>query len=71
MPIDISSGFKGATEKINALKTYKDVSVSIKDAAKKQSSSIGGLYNRNIGTLDSITEFQNRVFRGVPTSLDQ
>ena len=71
MPIDILSDFKDAANKINAYKTYKDVSESIKEASRRQASNVENSLNEPLGSLNSLKEFQSKVFRGAPTSLDQ
>lgn len=71
MPIDIPSGFRDAESKINALKTFKEVSDSIKAASRRQASQINAGNLKNIGTLNSVKEFQNKIFRDTPSSLDQ
>lgn len=71
MPIDILSDFKDAANKINAYKTYKDLSTSLKDAEKKQISALQDGITNSVGTLNSLKEFQSKVFRGTPTSMEQ
>jgi len=71
MPIDISSGFKDAANKLNAFKTYGDVAQSVKDAAKKQTAKINDQKKNVSSTLGSLKDFQGKIFRGSATSLEQ
>lgn len=71
MPIDLSSGFKDAKVKINAYKTYLEVSGSIRKAKNKQVDFISDKVDDVTSTLDNVREFQQKIFRNTPTSFDE
>lgn len=71
MPIDLSSGFKDVKDKINAYKTYREVSNSIREAKNKQSDFLSQQTSNITSTLDNLKKFQDKTFRNAPTSFDQ
>jgi len=71
MPIDISSGYKEVKDKINAYKTYREVSDSIKEIKNKQSDFFPEQSETITSTLDNIKKFQDKTFRNVPSSFDE
>jgi hypothetical protein len=71
MPIDLSSGFKDVKDKINAYKTYREVSNSIKEAKNKQSDFLFQETKNITSSLDNLKKFQDKTFRNTPTSFDQ
>lgn len=71
MPIDIKSGYKEVKDKINAYKTYKEVSDSVRDIKNKQSDFISNQRDNITSTLDNIKKFQDKTFRNAPTSFDE
>jgi len=71
MPLDINSTQQSIQSKIDAYKTYREVSTSEKSLLGKLGNSASEATSQISSQLDKISEFQKRFQRNVPNSMDQ
>jgi hypothetical protein len=71
MPLDINSTQQSIQSKIDAYKTYREVSQSEKGLLGKLGNSASEATSQISSQLDKISEFQKRFQRNVPNSMDQ
>ena len=71
MPLDINSTQQSIQSKIDAYKTYKEVSTSEKGLLGKLGNSASEATSQISSQLDKVSEFQKRFQRNPPNSMDQ
>jgi len=71
MPLDINSTQQSIQSKIDAYKTYREVSTSEKGLLGKLGNSASEATSQISSQLDKISEFQKRFQRDPPNSMDQ
>jgi hypothetical protein len=71
MPLDINSTQQSIQSKIDAYKTYREVSTSEKSLLGKLGNSASEATSQISSQLDKVSEFQKRFQRNVPNSMDQ
>lgn len=71
MPLDINSTQQSIQSKIDAFKTYKEVSTSEKSLLGKLGNSASSANSQITSQLNKVEEFQKRFQRNAPTSMDQ
>jgi hypothetical protein len=71
MPLDINSAQQEIQSKIDAYKTYRDVSQSDKTLLGQLGNSASEAVSQISSQLDKISEFQKRFQRNPPNSMDQ
>jgi hypothetical protein len=71
MPLDINSTQQSIQSKIDAYKTYKEVSTSEKSLLGKLGNSASEATSQISSQLDKVSEFQKRFQRNPPNSMDQ
>jgi hypothetical protein len=71
MPLDINSTQQSIQSKIDAYKTYKEISTSEKGLLGKLGNSSSEATSQISSQLDKISEFQKRFQRDPPNSMDQ
>jgi hypothetical protein len=71
MPLDINSTQQSIQSKIDAYKTYRDVSQSEKSLLGKAGNSASEATSQISSSLDKVSEFQKRFQRDPPNSMDQ
>ena len=71
MPLDINSAQQSIQSKIDAYKTYREVSQSEKSLLGKLGNSATEATSKISSQLDKVSEFQKRFQRDPPNSMDQ
>ena len=71
MPLDINSTQQSIQSKIDAYKTYREVSQSEKSLLGKAGNSASEATSQISSSLDQVSEFQKRFQRDPPNSMDQ
>jgi len=71
MPLDINSTQQSIQSKIDAYKTYREVSTSEKGLLGKLGNSASDATSQISSQLDKVSEFQKRFQRNPPNSMDQ
>jgi hypothetical protein len=71
MPLDINSTQQSIQSKIDAYKTYREVSTSEKGLLGKLGNSASEATSQISSQLDKVSEFQKRFQRNPPNSMDQ
>ena len=71
MPLDINSAQQSIQSKIDAYKTYREVSQSEKSLLGKLGNSATEATSKVSSQLDKVSEFQKRFQRDPPNSMDQ
>jgi hypothetical protein len=71
MPLDINSAQQSIQSKIDAYKTYREVSTSEKGLLGKLGNSASEATSQVSSQLDKVSEFQKRFQRNPPNSMDQ
>jgi hypothetical protein len=71
MPLDINSTQQSIQSKIDAYKTYREVSTSEKSLLGKLGNSASEATSQISSQLDKVSEFQKRFQRNPPNSMDQ
>lgn len=71
MPLDINSAQQEIQSKIDAYKTYREVSQSEKGILGKAGNSASEAISQISSQLDKVSEFQKRFQRNPPNSMDQ
>jgi hypothetical protein len=71
MPLDINSTQQSIQSKIDAYKTYREVSQSEKSLLGKAGNSASEATSQISSSLDKVSEFQKRFQRDPPNSMDQ
>ena len=71
MPLDINSTQQSIQSKIDAYKTYREVSTSEKGLLGKLGNSASEATSQISSQLDKVSEFQKRFQRDPPNSMDQ
>ena len=71
MPLDINSAQQSIQSKIDAYKTYREVSQSEKSILGKAGNSASEAKSQISSQLDKVSEFQKRFQRNPPNSMDQ
>lgn len=71
MPLDINSTQQSIQSKIDAYKTYREVSTSEKSSLGKLGNSASEATSQISSQLDKVSEFQKRFQRNPPNSMDQ
>jgi len=71
MPLDINSTQQSIQSKIDAYKTYREVSTSEKSLLGKLGNSASEATSQISSQLDKVSEFQKRFQRNPPISMDQ
>jgi hypothetical protein len=71
MPLDINSTQQSIQSKIDAYKTYREVSASEKSLLGKLGNSASEATSQISSQLDKVSEFQKRFQRNPPNSMDQ
>jgi hypothetical protein len=71
MPLDINSTQQSIQSKIDAYKTYREVSQSEKSLLGKAGNSASEATSQISSALDKVSEFQKRFQRDPPNSMDQ
>jgi hypothetical protein len=71
MPLDINSAQESIQSKIDAYKTYREVSQSEKSLLGKLGNSATEATSKISSQLDKVSEFQKRFQRDPPNSMDQ
>jgi hypothetical protein len=71
MPLDINSAQQSIQSKIDAYKTYREVSQSEKSLLGKAGNSASEATSQISSALDKVSEFQKRFQRDPPNSMDQ
>jgi len=71
MPLDINSAQQEIQSKIDAYKTYRDVSQSDKTLLGQLGNSASEAVSQISSQLDKVSEFQKRFQRNPPNSMDQ
>ena len=71
MPLDINSTQQSIQSKIDAYKTYREVSTSEKGLLGKLGNSASEAPSQISSQLDKVSEFQKRFQRNPPNSMDQ
>ena len=71
MPLDINSAQQSIQSKIDAYKTYREISQSEKSLLGKLGNSATEATSKISSQLDKVSEFQKRFQRDPPNSMDQ
>ena len=71
MPLDINSTQQSIQSKIDAYKTFREISTSEKSLLGKLADSKSSATSQITSQLNQIEEFQKRFQRNAPTSMDQ
>jgi hypothetical protein len=70
MPLDITSAEQAIQSKIDAYKTYREITVAQKKLLKEQGNSISAANSQITSQLNKIQELQKRFQRDPPNSMD-